>query len=103
MVLVMGSKVPARGNGINYLAGNGNRTTAQDLADEAPPQPARPRARGRCLHAPPELPRDRALTSERADGPAPRRAARSPAPRTQPHAARRRLRPDLLAAPAGRA
>src|ERR1700712_3978429 len=100
MVLVMGSKVPARGKRINYLSGNGNRTTAQDLADQAPPQPARPRARGGGLDAAPELPRDRALTSERADGPASRRAARSPAEGAQPDAARRRLRADLLAAPA---
>src|SRR3954453_14643340 len=100
MVLVMGSKVPATGNGDNYLRRNGNRPTSQDLADQAAPQPARPRTRGRRLHAPPELPRDRPLAPERADGPAPRRAARGPAARAQPDAARRRVRAGLLAPPA---
>src|SRR3954447_2201220 len=101
MVLVMGSTVPTIGNGYNYLGRNGSRAAPQDLAHQAPAQPARPRARGRRLHAPSELPGDRPLTAERADGPAPRRAARGAAARAQPAAARRRLRADLLAAPAG--
>src|SRR4051812_46376802 len=101
MVLVIGSKVPVGGNVINYLRRNGNRATPQNLANQAPPQPARPRARGRGLHAPPELSRDRALAAERADGHAPRRAARRPAARAQPDAAGRRLRAGLLAEAAG--
>ena len=77
----------------------GNRPPAQDLASQAPPQPARPRARGRRLHAPPELRRDRPLAPEREDGPAPRRAARRAAARAQPAAARRRAtRPSTRSA-----
>src|SRR5690348_8867054 len=101
MVLVMGSKVPAPGNEDNYLRRNGNRATPQDLAHEAPPQPARPRARGGRVHAPSELPRDRALAAQRADGPTPRRAARGPVARAQSDAARGRVRAGLLAAAAG--
>ena len=57
------------------------------LAPAPAPEPARPRARGGRVGAPPELRRDRPLAAERGDGPAPGRAARRAAARPQRAAA----------------
>ena len=99
----MAGTLAPRGKCFNYLRGNGRRTTHQDLAHAKAPQPARPRARGRRLRAPSELRGDRTQQAQRADGPAPRRAPRGPAQRTQPDAAGRGLRAGLRAAAARRA
>src|SRR5262249_54158648 len=65
------------------------------LADGAPGEPARPRARGGRVLASPQLRGDGPGEAEPRDGAPARRGARSPAPRAQRAAARRRLRPRL--------
>ena len=72
------------------------------LAPAPPPEPARPRARGRDLDPPPELRRDRPRRAQPRDGAAPGRAARRAAARAQRAAGRGRLRAGLPRAPAGR-
>ena len=65
------------------------------LAPPPSPEPARPRARGRRLGAPPELRRDGPRAPERGDGPPPRRPARRAPARAQRAAARGGLRAGL--------
>src|SRR5919197_449488 len=71
------------------------RRPAPAVARAAPDEPARARGGGGDLVPAPELRRDGAQRAEPRARPPSRRAARAPAPRAQPAAARRRLRPRL--------